>query len=104
MKRLGLGTLVYLIVAVVQVPAAVSGIHQLTGLSWFFCVLIGMAFGSTPIFGSLLGIEGAEGGWGWNAGESYFLFVGLPLFFLALGALIGGMKARSHRLNAHNPD
>jgi hypothetical protein len=102
-RHLAIGTIAYFAIAVVQIPAAVSGIHQLTGLWWFFCVLIGATLGSTPILGSLLGIQGAEGGWGWSPRESYLLFVGVPIFFLALGMLHGALKALTHRLNAHNP-
>jgi surface polysaccharide O-acyltransferase-like enzyme len=36
-------------------------------------------------------------GWGWSAGVSYSLFVAVPLFFLALGVLIGTAKMRSER-------
>ena len=91
-RHLGLGALAYLVVASIQIPAVVIGIHQSTGILWPFCVLIGAMFGSTPIFGTVLGIEGAEAGWGWSPGESYLLFIGVPLFFFGLGVLIGIAK------------
>jgi len=102
-RHLALGVIAYFAIAVVQIPAVVSGIHQLTPLWWFLCVLIGVTFGSLPIVGSLLGIFGAQTGWGWSAAESYALFVGVPLFFLLLGSIIGAAKAISRRLNPHNP-
>ena len=102
-RHLALGMLAYVIVALIQIPAVVNGLHALTGLSWFICAPVGMLFGSTPVLGSLVGIQGAESGWGWSAGESYLLFVGVPLFFLALGLLIGTVKALAQRRNVHDP-
>ena len=92
-QHLSLGIVAYLTVALLQIPAVVGGIHALTGVWWAGCVLMGVAVGSLPIVGSLLGIRGAEDVWGWSAGESYALFVGIPLFFLILGVLIGAGKA-----------
>ena len=66
-------------------------------------MLIGVTFGGMPILGSLFGIYGAQTAWGWSATESYSLFVGVPLFFLVLGSIIGAAKALSHRLKANNP-
>jgi hypothetical protein len=86
-RHLALAVLVYCAIAIVQIPAVVSGIHQLTGLWWLICVAFGLVFGSTPILGSLLGVHGAQADWGWSASASYLLFVGAPLFFLALGAV-----------------
>ena len=86
-RHLALAALAYCAVALIQIPAVVVGVHQLTGLWWSICVLIGVTFGSTPILGSLFGIHGAEAGWGWSAAESYSLFIGVPLFFLVLGLL-----------------
>ena len=83
-RHLALAALAYCAVALIQIPAVVVGVHQLTGLWWSICVLIGVTFGSTPILGSLFGIHGAEAGWGWSAAESYSLFIGVPLFFLVL--------------------
>lgn len=100
-SHLALGIVAYLAVALVQIPAVVSGIHELTGMWWLLCVLIGATFGSLPIFGSLVGIRGAEYVWGWSASESYALFVGIPLFFLTVGVLAGGTKALYHRINAN---
>ena len=102
-RHLALGAIAYFAIALVQIPAAVSGIHQLTQLWWLLCVLIGVTFASLPIVGSLLGIYGAQAGWGWSAAESYSLFVGVPLFFLLLGSIIGAAKAISRRLYPHNP-
>ena len=102
-RHLALGAIAYFAIALVQIPAAVCGIHQLTQLWWFLCVLIGVTFASLPIVGSLLGIYGAQTSWGWSAAESYSLFVGVPLFFLVLGSIIGAAKALAHRLNAHDP-
>ena len=103
-RHLALGTIAYFAIALVQIPAVVSGIHELTRLWWFLCVLIGVTFGSLPIVGSLIGIYGAQTSWGWSAAESYSLFVGVPLFFLVLGSIIGAAKALAHRrLNAHDP-
>ena len=102
-RHLALGAIAYFAIALVQIPAVVSGIHELTQLWWFLCVLIGVTFASLPIVGSLLGIYGAQTGWGWSAAESYSLFVGVPLFFLLLGSIIGAAKALSRRLRPHNP-
>ena len=96
-QHLALGVFVYLVVVLVQIPAVVIGLHALTGFWWVFCVLVGALFGSVPILGSLVGVQGAVYGWGWSAGVSYSLFVGVPLFFLALGVLIGTAKMRSER-------
>jgi hypothetical protein len=68
---------------------------------WAASVLMGVAIGSLPIVGSLLGIRGAEDVWGWSAGESYALFVGIPIFFLVLGVLIGAGRAVSQRIKAN---
>jgi hypothetical protein len=73
-------------------------LRELTQLWWFLCVLIGVTFASLPIVGSLLGIYGAQTGWGWSAAESYSLFVGVPLFFLLLGSIIGAARAISRRV------
>jgi hypothetical protein len=100
-RHLSLGIVAYLAVALIQIPAVVGGIHELTGLWWLVCVLMGVAVGSLPIFGSLLGIRGAEDVWGWSTSESYVLFVGIPLFFLTLGVLISATKALYHRINAN---
>ena len=102
-RHLALGAIAYFAIALVQIPAVVSGIHQLTRLWWFLCVPIGLTFGSVPILGSLFGVYGAQTGWGWSAAESYSLFVGVPLFFLVLGSIIGAAKVLAHRLNAHDP-
>ena len=102
-QHLALGVFVYLIVALVQIPAVVIGLHALTGSWWVLCVLVGALFGSLPIFGSLVGVQGAVTGWGWSTGVSYSLFVGIPLFFLALGVLISVAKALYDRINANTP-
>ncbi len=99
-QHLALGVVAYLTVALLQIPAVVSGIHELTGVWWAACVLMGVAIGSLPIVGSLLGIRGAEDVWGWSAGEAYALFVGIPLFFLILGVLIGAGRALSRRIKS----
>ena len=88
-QHLAPALIAYFAVTFVQIPAVVIGVHQLTGFWWFICVLIGVTFASTPIVGSLFGIHGAEAGWGWSTAESYSLFVGVPLFFLVLGSIIG---------------
>jgi hypothetical protein len=100
-RHLALAVLAYCAVAMVQIPAVVSGIHQLTGLWWLICVAFGLLFGSTPILGSLLGVHGARTVWGWSVGASYLLFVGVPLFFLALGAITAAAEtvARRRRFN-----
>ena len=102
-RHLALGAIAYFAITLVQIPAVVSGIHQLTQLWWIPCALIGVTFGSVPIVGSLFGIYGAQTGWGWSAAESYSLFVGVPLLFLVLGSIIGAAQALSRRLSAHNP-
>ena len=96
-QHLALGTLVYFMVTLVQIPAVIVGLHALTGFWWFACVLIGGLFGSVPILGSLLGIEGAVIGWGWSVGASSLLFVGIPLLFLAVGLALGAARMRSGR-------
>ena len=96
-QHLALGTMVYVMVTLVQIPAVIVGLHALTGFWWFACVLIGGLFGSVPILGSLLGIEGAVNSWGWSVGASFLLFVGMPLLFLALGLALGAAKMRSGR-------
>lgn len=101
-QHLAPALLAYFAVVLVQIPAVVIGVHQLTGFWWLICVLIGVTFGSTPIIGSLFGIHGAEAGWGWSAAESYSLFAGVPLLFLVLGLISGAAKTLSHRLNARN--
>lgn len=100
-RHLSLGIVAYLAVALIQIPAVVGGIHELTGLWWLVCVLMGVAIGSLPIFGSALGIRGAEDVWGWSTSQSYVLFIGIPLFFLALGVLISIAKALYDRINAN---
>jgi hypothetical protein len=100
-QHLALGVVAYLTVALLQIPAVVSGIHELTGAWWAACVLMGLAIGSLPIVGSLLGIRGAENVWGWSAGETYALFIGIPVFFLVLGILIGAGRALSRRIKAN---
>ena len=101
-QHLALGIVAYLTVALVQIPAVVSGIHELTGLWWLVSALLGVTVGSLPVLGSFLGIRGAEEVWGWSVGESYALFVGIPLFFLILGVLIGGGKALSQWIKANS--
>ena len=66
-------------------------------------MLIGVTFASLPIVGSLLGIYGAQAGWGWSAAESYSLFVGVPTSFSFWVQSIGAAKALSRRLHPHNP-
>jgi hypothetical protein len=96
-RHLALAVIAYCAVAVVQIPAVVSGVHQLTGLWWLICVAFGLAFGSTPILGSLLGVHGARVDWGWSMSASYLLFVGVPLFFLALGAITAAAETVTRR-------
>ena len=96
-RHLALAVIVYCAIAIVQIPAVVSGIHQLTGLWWLICVAFGLVFGSTPILGSLLGVHGAQTDWGWSASASYLLFVGVPLFFLALGAVTAAAETLGRR-------
>jgi hypothetical protein len=100
-RHLALAVLAYCAVAIVQIPAAMSGLHQLTGLWWLICVAFGLMFGSTPIVGSLLGVHGARADWGWSVGAAYLLFVGVPLFFLALGAIMAVAETvvRRRRIN-----
>jgi hypothetical protein len=78
-RHMALGAIAYFAIALVQIPAVVSGIHQLTRLWWLLCVPIGLTFGSVPILGSLFGVYGAQTGWGWSAAESYSFGNQLPV-------------------------
>jgi hypothetical protein len=62
-----------------------------------------LALGAIAYFAIALVQIPAVVGWGWSAAESHALFVGVPLFFLLLGSIIGAAKAISRRLYPHNP-
>lgn len=94
-----LGVIVYVIVGLIQIAAALKG-AALWGVPTWVAVAAAFLIGPMPIVGTAAGIYGAAYGWGWPWVAAVGLFFGVPFVALLLCSLPPGVALFFKRLGA----
>lgn len=86
------GVISYLALGLIQWTAQVDGLKAALHWPTFICWFVSTITSWFPLVGTAAGVWGAHAGRGWNWLPSLALFLGIPLAFVLLGAvvLIGG--------------
>lgn len=89
--------LAYAVVAIFQWVAEIDGLHQVLEWPTFFCWLLAALTSWIPVVGTAAGIWGAHAAWEWDWLPSFALFLGVPLFFLLLTAVLMAIESMQRR-------
>jgi hypothetical protein len=91
--------LAYIVLALLQCGAEIAGLHEVLGWPSFFCWIAAFLTAWIPLVGTAAGIWGAHSAWQWDWMPSFALFLGTPLFFLAMVGILTAIDSmRTRRL------
>ena len=79
-----LGTLVYIILAGLQLAAFIAGFKAWFGFSWIVATVIWALLVTTPFVATIVGILAALKGWHWDWLHALIVFGGLQLLAIFL--------------------
>src|SRR2546425_32510 len=82
--------IIYLVIGIVQMLAAIAGIQLWTGMPWLISAIISLFVAYFPLVGTVAGIKGATDAWGWGFWPAVAFFC-WPYVIYVLAIAVGGL-------------
>lgn len=95
-----IGTILYLLIGIVQFFAIMNGLESWWGIHWFFAGPIAFVVAYIPLVGSIVGMVGAVDVWHWTWWQAGLLFFGglcITFLFGGMSVLIQNLSNRKSR-------
>jgi hypothetical protein len=91
----------YFALGVVQWLAEIDGLRAVLGWPIFVCGVLSTLTAWIPLVGTAAGVWGAHAAWGWDWAPALGLFIGTPVVFLIMIAILAAIDAAKRRMDGH---